>query len=233
MLPDADILDLWDRGTRRHPIDRALLTLGMAGPEAASQSPADWPLGRRNQALAQLRGDCFGHAIHGWTPCPRCGQRLEFETDWRALAEQAGEADADTPITVGGRVFRLPTSRDLARVAHEADPIEAAMRLLEDCRISADGPVAWSEQEFDKVSERMALADPLAETRLRLACPSCAHVWEASFDIAAFLWEEIEARAKRTLFEVHTLALAYGWSEAQILSLSASRRALYVEMVGS
>ncbi|HUD55174.1 MAG TPA: hypothetical protein VMR02_08095 [Terracidiphilus sp.] len=42
---------------------------------------------------------------------------------------------------------------------------------------------------------------------------------------------QIEARARRLLYEVHTLAAAYGWSEREILSLSAPRRALYLEMV--
>jgi hypothetical protein len=233
MLSDADILDLWDRGGRRHPIDRALLTLRMAQPDAAPEALADWPLGRRNQALAQMRGDCFGHAIHGWTPCPRCGETLEFETDWRVLAGQVGDGAGDARITVGEFVFRLPTSRDLTRVAHEADPRLAAIRLLESCQTRTDDPPTWSERELAEIGERMAQADPFAETRLALACPSCGHAWEASFDIAAFLWEEIEARAKRTLLEVHTLASAYGWSEVEILAMSASRRALYVEMVGA
>ena len=45
--------------------------------------------------------------------------------------------------------------------------------------------------------------------------------------------QEIHAWAKRTLREVHTLASAYGWSEREILSMSAVRRALYLEMVQS
>src|SRR5262249_27105127 len=137
------------------------------------------------------------------------------------------------PIVVGGHAFRLPTSRDLAQVAHEPDPRLAAIRLLDRCRTGMDTSATWSEQELDEIGERMAPADPLAETRLALVCPGCGHAWDATLDIAAFLWEEIEARARRTLFEVHTLASAYGWSEAQILALSASRRALYVEMVGA
>jgi hypothetical protein len=45
------------------------------------------------------------------------------------------------------------------------------------------------------------------------------------------LWAEIEVRAKRLLLEVHLLATAYGWSEAEILSLNAQRREFYLEMV--
>jgi hypothetical protein len=41
----------------------------------------------------------------------------------------------------------------------------------------------------------------------------------------------VEAAAKRLLGEIHNLASAYGWSEDAILSLSNSRRALYLQMV--
>ena len=75
------------------------------------------------------------------------------------------------------------------------------------------------------------LSDPLAETLVNLRCAECGHQWEEELDIAAWLWVEIEARARRLLFDVHTLATAYGWSEHEILSLSEPRRTLYLEMV--
>jgi hypothetical protein len=215
--------------------------LGAAHPDAPCEALADWPLGDRNRAIAELRAACFGPGIHGWVACPRCGDRLEFETDWRALAAAGGEPDRDRQIVVGARAFRLPTSQDLARIAQESDPHAASIRLVEICRLGPHdvgtndldphGPATWSEQELKEIGDRMAQADPLAETRLTLACPSCAHAWEETLDVAAFAWEEIEARAKRILFEIHRLASVYGWAEAQILALSARRRALYLEMV--
>jgi hypothetical protein len=231
MLSDSDLLHLWEDGARRHPVDRALLILGAAHPDAPYEALADWPLGYRNRAIAELRSACFGHGIHGWVSCPRCGDRLEFATDWRALAAEGGDAERDRQIVVGERAFRLPTSRDLARIATESDPYLAAVRLVENCLLSADDAAAWSDQEIEEIGDRMAQADPLAETQLALECPSCAQAWEENLDIAAFLWEEIEARAKRILFDIHRLASAYGWAEAQILALSARRRALYLEMV--
>jgi len=53
-----------------------------------------------------------------------------------------------------------------------------------------------------------------------------------TFDILTYLWSEIEDWAQRLLLEVHTLALAYGWSERDILAMSPRRRRLYLEMVG-
>jgi len=71
----------------------------------------------------------------------------------------------------------------------------------------------------------------MAEILVTLSCPVCGSECNQSLDIAAFLWEEIEARAKRLLMEVHALASAYGWTEKEILSLSECRRASYLEMV--
>ena len=36
-----------------------------------------------------------------------------------------------------------------------------------------------------------------------------------------------------TLAEVHALAAAYGWTEAEVLALSAARRRAYLELVGA
>ena len=133
---------------------------------------------------------------------------------------------------VNGRSFRLPTSRDLARAAGETDPQSAALRLLEACRLSledAEGE-ALSDDDLEAVGEKMAAADPLAETRLSLVCPNCGKQWEDTVDIAAFLWADIDARARRLLREVHTLGSAYGWTEREILSLSDRRRAVYLGM---
>ena len=35
------------------------------------------------------------------------------------------------------------------------------------------------------------------------------------------------------MWEVHTLATAYGWSEAETLALGDARRAMYLEMVSA
>ena len=77
----------------------------------------------------------------------------------------------------------------------------------------------------------MAAHDPLAEVELALACPVCGHQWQLVFDVASFLWLRIEAQARRLLEEVHALARAYGWREADILAMSSGRRQAYLEMV--
>jgi hypothetical protein len=51
------------------------------------------------------------------------------------------------------------------------------------------------------------------------------------FDIISFFWTELDSLARRLLQDVHVLAKAYSWREADILSMSATRRQFYLEMV--
>jgi hypothetical protein len=233
VLSDTDLFRVWESGHRLHPLDRALVTLGAAFPETPHERLADWPLGRRNKALLELRCACFGSRIRALATCSGCGEKLEFDVDARAIAGadiRHGDA-AQEPIVVNGEIFRLPTSRDLARAVKAIGGRGAAADILDSCRMTADEDAAWSDDEIEEIGERMAVADPLAEISLQLHCPACGRRWQESLDIASFIWEEIEARARRLIFAVHTLASAYGWSEAEILSLSEQRRALYLDMV--
>jgi hypothetical protein len=84
---------------------------------------------------------------------------------------------------------------------------------------------------IDSVVEHMAQVDAQADVQLALTCPVCDQQWQATFDIAAFFWSEINAWAHRILHEVHTLASAYGWREADILAISPGRRQIYLDMV--
>jgi hypothetical protein len=225
-LSSAGVLELWERGMARHPLDRCLLALTLADPTAAD-TVADWPLGRRNHALLDLHATWFGPELHGWTSCPVCAEKVEFELDARQLATIPDGSPTADAVTVGDQAFRLPTSRDLACVAAAGD---APSALLERCRVAGQD-AEWTADLIDTIGERLAVADPLAETRLALGCPSCQHTWHARFDIGRFLWAEVEALARRVLWDVHALASAYGWSESVTLALSPARRAMYLQLV--
>jgi hypothetical protein len=66
---------------------------------------------------------------------------------------------------------------------------------------------------------------------LEVRCEACGQDSSAQLDIGALLWDEIGAHAHALLEEVHALACAYGWSEAETLALSPVRRATYLAMV--
>jgi hypothetical protein len=228
-LTHTEILDLWEAGRQLHPLDRSLVALrALRGSQA--DDVADWPLGRRNRSLFELHSSCFGPSLQGWTDCPECHEKLEFELDARELLPSDPAREASGDVVVGQRQFRLPTSRDLASALQLEDGEGASRHIMERCCLGELSPMG--QELLEEAEEAMATADPGAEVRLGLVCPTCETSWQATLDIADFIWAEIDVRARRLLWEVHTLAVAYGWSESETLHLSPARRALYVEMVG-
>jgi hypothetical protein len=133
--------------------------------------------------------------------------------------------------------FRLPNSYDLALLTASQTAEDAYHSLVESCiqQVSRAGtPVSWdvlSSEVIDQLTQHMSDCDPQAEVLLNLDCPTCGHHWQAVFDIVSFFWAEIDVLAQRLLQEVHTLAKAYGWCEAEILAMTATRRQFYLDMV--
>ena len=227
-LTPAELLALWEAGRPLDPLDRGVLAARATAPE--SEDPADWPVGRRNRALAQLYCAAFGGVLRGWTRCGGCGEQLEFALDGHSVAK--AEAGEQCPVNWGAWRFRLPTSRDLAAAAQEQSESAATRRLMSACLVGAEpAGEGWSEGDVKAIEERLAAADPLAEIRLHFDCPACSAAFDESLDLCRFVWAAIDSRARRILRDVHVLALAYGWSEGEILALSPSRRSVYLQMV--
>ena len=55
--------------------------------------------------------------------------------------------------------------------------------------------------------------------------------WQAAFDIATYLGRETDNWVAHVLQEVDRLARAYGWREADILAMTATRRRAYLELL--
>ncbi|MCB1910013.1 MAG: hypothetical protein KDH15_21840 [Rhodocyclaceae bacterium] len=218
-------LAVWEAGARRHPLDRALLLFALASPDTPVAELADAPLGERNAALMALRSACFGGRLSGWCGCPACGERMSVALTSGDLPPPPA---ADGPVVVDGHGFARPTSRHLAMLAGIDDPDAAADALLAACALH---PAALPD---DRTALRRAVAvaldeaDPWADLSLDLVCPACGDQQATALDIAALLWEELDAYAGRLLDDVHQLAWAYGWTEAEILALGEARRAAYL-----
>jgi hypothetical protein len=234
-----ELLRVWELGEEQHPLDRALTILATAYPEVSWDELATLSIGERDAHLLTVREQTYGPRLEAFVECPRCSESLEFDVttaDLRAeeptTVEQALELSSD-----GFELrFRLPDSRDLAAVLGCRDLSEAHGLLMQRCVLEASREgtsVAGSELPADiaaEISRSMSEHDPQAEVLIDLRCPSCHHRWQALFDILTFFWTELSVQAQRLLREVHALAQAYGWREADILGMSARRRQLYLEM---
>jgi hypothetical protein len=232
-LRAPDVLALWEQGRARHPIDRALLLFAAACPELPADRLADLPLGERNAALLRLRRRTFGPEVRAYIDCPACRERMELALQVDMFLPPKTGAPSGGELETDGFRFRLPTSRDLSALLGHADAESAAAQLLERCCVGRpDGATTSSLHGLlEKIEAGLEVLDPGADIELSLVCESCAHRWAAPFDIAAVLWDEVDARARALLAAVHTLARAYGWSEREVLALGEQRREAYLEMV--
>ena len=229
-LTAQDLLSLWERGERRQPVDCTALLLSAAMPQDSVEELLGKPVGCRDAALLDIREMLFGAHFSGVTTCPGCGEQIELSFDVADVRRPAGSAGTQS-IRIGDEniEFRTPTTADLLSIAALHD-VESAREALLRCCI-AEPRRTLSPDAAALVIEEMARRDPQADVRLQVACPTCGNSWPEPFDIAAFLWIELATTARQLLSEVHLLASAYGWSEDEILRLSATRRAAYAEMI--
>jgi hypothetical protein len=229
---EGELLMLWEGGINRHPIDRALLLGAWARPELSPAQLAELPVGALNAALLRLREAWFGSRIDGCVDCERCGERLELVLEVEELLAGACDGDARAELEMSGFRFRVPDSRDLAAVAHERDAEAATLRLLERCWLERPkAPPPEMASLLAQIEAELEARDPTAHFDLSVACHACGHQWTASLQAGELLWDELGARARLLLVQIHALARAYGWTEPEILALSPQRRALYLDMV--
>ena len=235
-LSAGELLAVWERGQGQPPEYQALLLLAAAS-SASLDALAVLSIGQRDACLLTLREWTFGAWLACVATCACCRERLELEFSAADLRlPGAAEPDDQHRLALDGYeiTFRLPDSRDLAALRDAASgPQTLLARCLLDIR-RGDQAVALATLPpavLAEVVAQMGRADPQADVQLDLACPSCGHRWLAPFDIVAFFWREIEVWAGRTLRDVHTLASAYGWHEADILALTPQRRQIYLELV--
>jgi hypothetical protein len=228
---EHDLLDLWERGQSRHPIDRALLLSAWARPEIAPEELARLPLGVVNAGLLRMRRALFGPQIDATVACEQCGEVLAIRLDIAQLLEAASDAAQCGEVESDGFRFRLPDSRDLAAISVEQTVEAAADHLLERCCLARPAK-AVALSDIRETAERLLEAtDPLADLRLGVVCEACGHDWPASLHPPTLLWDDIRAFAHGLLGQVHALARAYGWTEADVLALTPQRRALYLRLV--
>lgn len=235
-----ELLRVWERGAFQSPVQRALSLLAAAWPDLAPETLADMRIGLRDSMLLTFRERLFGPLVECVSLCPECGERLDLTfsiDDVRTQAE--GEIPETVAVDVDGcRVqARLPNSTDLLCLSVDAGLAENQALVLARCvesvsrgdeELSLDD---LSESAFQALGAAMARADPQADAQLDVVCPGCGHRWVELFDIATFLWHEIETWAGRMIRDVHLVASTYGWTETDILAMSPRRRQAYLDLI--
>ena len=235
-LSPAVTLDIWERGSALHPLDRALLVLDCCFPEYNRETILDLSIGRRDELLFEVYRQTFGDLLEAYTECPVCHERLEFSISSSTVLNDVIARELPSAcVNIDGIEFSIRpiNSRDAA-VAAAGESIAAAKKtLLARCATPVagfEGTIDLPEPTQTAIAAQIAALDPHAELLMDLVCPACSNAWEGVFEIIHFLWAQIRSRARRLLQEIDALARVYGWCEADILNMTEARRSLYVQM---
>lgn len=235
-----ELLTSWETGLGASDPQRAVLLHALARPAERLERLLDTAVGARDADLMTLRRALFGEQVPLRIACAGCLDEMEFAVDLADVATvEPAEPAAEQRVDVDEWSLRVrpPTAGDLLTLA--GTPGAQARRvLLTRCvleatragrRVEAGKLPARVER---RVAEVCAAADPRADVTLDVPCPECGHRTKAVLDIGAVLWAELDAWARQVLLDVHLLASAYGWTEADVFALSPLRRRYYLELAG-
>lgn len=230
-------MELWDALARCGPAGReALLARHWLG-TAPDDDSAATPLGARQAAILRGFTEAFGARLPCIDDCPACGSRITAEIS----VEHLLAAQAAAPESLGRLIFddwqvdyRLPSAAALAAAAQAPDE-DSAEAVLKAATITAlrHGDAAASPEDLpqavtEALAQQIEAEDPLAAAEIAVSCPDCGHRWISGLDAAALFQARLDSWARRTLWEVHHLAMRYGWCESDILAMAPQRREAYL-----
>lgn len=210
------ILRLFEQGVAAGPSERAALLCEASNDDVTASV---LPLGDVDRCIWALQRRLFGDPIEATSTCIECGAELEFELPAGFdLPPRRGSDSVE--IDHGGVVYvvRMPRLGDM-------DTGRLDVRVL-----CTEAP--WDDATFvTAVETKLEAADPGLRVSIALACHACASTQTQALDIAGFLWKSIEQAARRLVHDTARIAAVFGWSEAEILGMTARRRALYLEEI--
>jgi len=254
-LNGADEMLLAELDEATLPATRASLLLANIVESIGDQKPVttqtvrQLTLGDREQLLLALHAISFGR-LDTTVRCPRadCGELLELPLRPRELMQSSASTGAALPLeheidlTLNGQPIhvrlRLPTGADqeiAARAAvHDVD--SAAAGLLSACILEATGrdmrilePAAVLGTLRGPLEDALSQLDPAAQIASSITCPVCETCIDVLLDAFSLLAAELRS-TESILVEVHRLAGAYHWTEAEILGLPTQRRRRYLAL---
>jgi hypothetical protein len=216
-----------------------LLLLCLRAPDGSAfeaEALRHWSVAERLQGLLAIARASVGEVLPALARCldRECAGQIELELGLRQF-ERVAPADFAWSAPDGHTVrCRLPTPVDLQAWWREGDGEEGwlARRLLlqVDGRVPAPEwplPDAW----LAPMSQALQDVDPLTALTLEVPCPFCGRATPVAIDLETLLLDALRRRQHAVLEEVHRLARAYHWSEAQIVAMPAWRRRRYLARV--
>ena len=231
-LKSRDVLALWEAGASSSP-DRVMdMLLNVVLPDGSAQWIDEASVGQKNVVLLRLCRKWFGSELSACVECSSCGENLETSVQIDDLLAVA-EDELPEVYTLGdGAQMRFPRYQDMRNTDAFLEKGDAVISLLRSClvegKVMDDAELLNYQKEVEGVIEEY---DPLSLISLELQCNDCDTHFESVLDIAFFLLRNFTILGQRMLYDVHVLALHYGWREDEILNMPEVRRRSYMRLI--
>ncbi|UTW11342.1 hypothetical protein [Marinobacterium rhizophilum] len=161
--------------------------------------------------------------------CHACEHPFDVPLSLQALPCSAAGPNfpfARAETSAGPLTLRIPDGRDLCWLAQQQDKPETRKALVMRLLIEPSD-AALSDADIAAVEAAIEAEVPeLAET-LDADCPECGTTNRLAFDPCQGLVPALDP----LLDDIHRLAAAYHWSEAEILALPEPRRRQYLQRI--
>ncbi|TQM64954.1 hypothetical protein [Humibacillus xanthopallidus] len=226
----GETLALWEALASTTSVARGASVLVALGAADGLADAVRMPLATAARAaLGELR-ERAGPQVQTVLTCPDCGAVLDVPLvldDLLVATDGLSEGAAASRVTVDGVVVRGPTTEDLLVALASPEP-SAALRdrcVTWPAGIDATTLDPAVRDRALAAAEELAGASALA---VRLDCPDCGGDVTAEVDAVALLAERVADEVRDLLSDVAELAMAFGWSEDDVLRLSDARRRAYL-----
>lgn len=187
----------------------------------------------RDMLLAAIYTHTFGSRIQGTMTCPDCEEPYDYDFDLEEIRNQLLSGFEEPAVHFRGddvlfrfndNELRLLNGEDEINLEN-ADTTEANRILLE-----RTCPNYSSENEID-VEQLLSEVAPIMSIDMESVCPECESRHNIEFDMQYYLMTKLRQEQRFLWYEIHRLAAAYRWSQAEILSLPRRIRKLHVNYI--
>ena len=201
-------------------------------------------LDRRVRALLQIVRETQGDRLIWKARCANedCEHEMELELSVSQLLRMPAPAECFSWSAEPGceLELRLPTGRDqiewresAANANVEGVDLRMASSLVS--RVNGQQPASdWTlpQEWLTALDAAFREHDMLTAMELQVSCPWCGKESALQPDVEALALSRLAAEQKRVLEEIHQLAAAYHWTEAEVLALPRLRRSFYIARIG-
>ena len=192
-----------------------------------------WSLKKRLQALLAITINTGDQELllHVYCPQSHCGEGIELVLDLNRFSQDAEDDhfsfDSGTQIVTA----RLPNGIDQQQWMQLQTQSTTDLAKCLIVQVGNEPPTAeWQfpEDWLAGFSESLEQHDELMTLQINSSCPACSRELEIDVDLETQLLSILSHEQRKLLLDVHQIALAYHWSEQEIVGLTTARRNFYL-----